>query len=181
MKLLGPAVQAGTVSSGYNAASRDRITCRICARSVWTGRRHKRRASGDTCPRPGFGSANASSRRHSRRQRSNSGRRNSSQVSSRTGKRVAPRWPIQFFGAIVTLFLFWLLDFIGAHKQLKPGTQASLGLLGMSLLLLGSSLVRGDPAPLWRGLRLDAWASLGFVGVGLLSLLLTFTAKRIKE
>jgi len=38
-----------------------------------------------------------------------------------------------------------------------------LGLLGLSLILLGTSLLRADPAITWNGLRLEAWAALAFI------------------
>ena len=41
-----------------------------------------------------------------------------------------------------------------------PGQAACLEWLGIALISWGISLKRVDPIPLWRGMRLDAWAAL---------------------
>jgi phosphatidylglycerol---prolipoprotein diacylglyceryl transferase len=76
---------------------------------------------------------------------------------------VANRWPIQIWGALLTVGLFALLERLAGATRLKQGYRALLGLLGLSLILLGTSLLRADPAITWNGLRLEAWAALAFI------------------
>ncbi len=96
------------------------------------------------------------------------------------------RLPVQLAGALLTVGLFWWLErpprevgesFLTKNRlrrqhHLKPGVQSSLGLLGLGLLLLGAGLLRADPMPVWRGLRLDVWAALFFIGAASILLLL---------
>lgn len=89
---------------------------------------------------------------------------------------VAPRAPIQPLGAVLTVGLFWILERFADRARLSPGALASLGLLGLSLLLFWLSFLRDDPAPLWHDLRLDAWAALAFTGLAVLALFV-FTIK----
>lgn len=93
----------------------------------------------------------------------------------------AARWPTQLLGALLALALFWSLDWsrawLAAHnKSPRPGTFALLGVLFLSLEMFALSYLRVDPTRLWRGFRLEAWASLGFAvlaAAGLLVLLIT--------
>lgn len=75
---------------------------------------------------------------------------------------ITPRLPVQFLGATLTLVLFWLVDAIDLprSRQPVPGTTAVRWWAGFSLLMLALSFLRGDPAPVLAGLRLDTWASL---------------------
>jgi prolipoprotein diacylglyceryltransferase len=75
---------------------------------------------------------------------------------------IAPRLPVQFLGAVLTLGLFWLLD-VRQPRDPLPGLLAGRWFLGFSLLMLGLSLLRADPAPVWLGLRLDTWAAMTFL------------------
>ncbi|HEX7976354.1 MAG TPA: prolipoprotein diacylglyceryl transferase family protein [Anaerolineales bacterium] len=87
----------------------------------------------------------------------------------------ALRFPTQLLGAAFSAGLFWLLDSRKAFPL--PGLKASLGLLGLSLLLFGLSFLRADPAPLWLGWRLESWAALGFAGLALAFIWITRTLK----
>lgn len=75
---------------------------------------------------------------------------------------VANRWPIQIWGALLTVGLLALLEGLAGAVKLKPGYRALLSLLGLSLILLAASILRADPALSWNGLRLEAWAALGY-------------------
>jgi len=78
-----------------------------------------------------------------------------------------PRLPLQLLGAALTTGLFGFLEWFSQRQKLRPGTQAWLAWLGLCLLLLVASLLRADPAPLWRGLRLETWTALLYLGLGL--------------
>jgi prolipoprotein diacylglyceryltransferase len=85
---------------------------------------------------------------------------------------VADRLPVQILAALLNLLLFWGIDrlWVRGWRQI-PGLAASLGLAGSSLIQLGASLLRVDPAPRWNGISLDIWLSSGFV---ILSIITTF-------
>lgn len=78
---------------------------------------------------------------------------------------IAPRFPVQVFGAIITLGLFWLID-VYRERLSFPGQFAVLGLILFSLLFFTLSFLRIDPNPVWYGLRLDTWVALGVIAVG---------------
>lgn len=80
------------------------------------------------------------------------------------------RWPLQLAGALLAMIFFWLLESLPWSGLGKSGMRASLGLLGLALLLLGSAMLRADPLPAWRGLPLDAWAAMGFILLALVCL-----------
>jgi prolipoprotein diacylglyceryltransferase len=70
------------------------------------------------------------------------------------------RLPLQLIGAILVLAMFWwIARFRPLKKDWAPGLAASLGLGGLSLILLGASLLRVDPYPIYNGLRLETWAA----------------------
>ena len=87
------------------------------------------------------------------------------------------RWPVQPLGALLTLGILWSLEYFQNHKWLQvPGRSASLGMLGICLVLWALSYQRSDPTPLWKGYRLDTWSALVFctlAGLGLLLSILT--------
>jgi hypothetical protein len=90
------------------------------------------------------------------------------------------RWPLQPLGAFLTLMIFWFLEVFKQRAWLKvPGRTFSLGFGGLSLILLGLSFLRVDPAPFWRGQRLETWTALGFVALAGLALLAAFIQRRI--
>ncbi len=83
---------------------------------------------------------------------------------------IANRWPVQALGALLTVALFALLELLAAEAEFKPGYRAILSVLGLSLILLATAFLRGDPARLWNGLRLEAWAALAYSLLMLVSL-----------
>jgi phosphatidylglycerol---prolipoprotein diacylglyceryl transferase len=87
------------------------------------------------------------------------------------------RWPLQPAAALLSLAVLGLAERFGLGR-LPPGRAASLGWLGMCLLLLGLTFIRVDPAPLWNGLRLDAWAASGLVILALALFGLSFLPAR---
>ncbi len=61
------------------------------------------------------------------------------------------RLPVQLFGAITTVGLFWWIDrFRHREGEKIPGLAASFGLGGLALTLLGASLLRVDPYPIYN-------------------------------
>ena len=80
----------------------------------------------------------------------------------------ARRFPTQALGAVLTLILWAGLDWLQRLRSAVPGRAVALGLLLCGLLLFGLAFTRADPAPLWRGWRLEAWAALGLAALGLL-------------
>jgi phosphatidylglycerol---prolipoprotein diacylglyceryl transferase len=83
-----------------------------------------------------------------------------------------PRVPVQLIGALLTLGLFWSLEQISERLPIA-GQAAGLALLGLSLELFGLSLLRADPIPTWRGMRLDTWGALSLVCLAALFLAYT--------
>lgn len=80
------------------------------------------------------------------------------------------RLPLQLIGAILTVAFFWGIKHFRHRKaNLPPGLAASLGLGMLSLILLGASILRTDPYPLYYGLRLETWAALIFLIISVLS------------
>ncbi len=75
---------------------------------------------------------------------------------------LAPRLPVQFLGALLTLGLFWLLE-LRQPREPSPGLLAGRWFLGFSLIMLALSLLRADPAPVWLSLRLETWAAVAFL------------------
>lgn len=80
------------------------------------------------------------------------------------------RIPVQLIGALLTLGLFWLLDW-GREYLTSPGQTFSAAILGLSVIMLGLSFLRADPLPVWQSMRLDSWAAVAFAVFGGLSLL----------
>jgi phosphatidylglycerol:prolipoprotein diacylglycerol transferase len=83
---------------------------------------------------------------------------------------VAYRWPVQILGALLTVGLFALVERLLGRADHKPGYRAILSVLGLSFVLLATALLRGDPAILWNGARLEVWAALVYILLALLSL-----------
>jgi len=84
----------------------------------------------------------------------------------------AQRIPTQLLGALLTLLVIGLLDW-GQKRFDRSGLAAALALMGLSLELFGLSFLRADPAPLWNGVRLDAWAALVFAGIAGVAIIIT--------
>ena len=84
---------------------------------------------------------------------------------------IADRWPTQIWGAVLIVGFFALLDRLADAARLKPGYRALLGLLGLSLIQLGITILRADPGFIWYGLRLEAWGALVFSLLSVMGLL----------
>lgn len=93
---------------------------------------------------------------------------------------IANRVPVQLIGAIATLIVIWLLDWGGRHLPIH-GTGAVLGLFGTSAVLFGLSYFRADPTPIWNGLRVDAWGSLGLMAFSALSVVVLLLYWKLKK
>jgi phosphatidylglycerol:prolipoprotein diacylglycerol transferase len=94
---------------------------------------------------------------------------------------IANRWPVQIWGAALTVGLFALIDIrVGAARS-RPGYRALLALFGLSLILLATAFLRADPVPTWAGVRLDAWAAAIYSALALTSLMVyTYHLTRTK-
>jgi prolipoprotein diacylglyceryltransferase len=80
------------------------------------------------------------------------------------------RLPLQLIAIILTVTLFWGIERLRHSKRgLIPGMAACLGVGGISLILLGGSILRVDPYPQYNGLRLETWAALLILGLVILS------------
>jgi prolipoprotein diacylglyceryltransferase len=77
-----------------------------------------------------------------------------------------PRWPTQVLGALACFSLALGLLALEA-RGLRPGLLACLTLTGLGLTGLALSFARGDPLPVWGGLRLDAVGAAVVAVVGL--------------
>ena len=80
---------------------------------------------------------------------------------------VASRLPVQLWGAIASLVLFWAID-RSRNWLTAPGEAAHLALFSLALVVFGLSFLRADPIQIWSGLRLDAWGWLGLAGFAFL-------------
>jgi len=86
----------------------------------------------------------------------------------------APRLPVQFLGALLSLEIVWLMDWMRARLP-RPGQASILAVLSLSLQMFAFSFLRVDPAQVWSGVRLEAWAGLGIAAVTSLLILYTLT------
>jgi prolipoprotein diacylglyceryltransferase len=74
------------------------------------------------------------------------------------------RFPLQPLSALTLLFYFVLLE--TRLKPLRPaGRLSGLAIAGLLVNLLAASFLRVDPAPYWRGLRLDAWIAMIYLAL----------------
>jgi prolipoprotein diacylglyceryltransferase len=92
---------------------------------------------------------------------------------------IAPRWPTQLVGAVSALSFHWIFDQFTALKRIRiDGLAALLELGGFALTLLAISPFRGDPMPVWSGMRLDILASSFYVILCIISVLTLLMKKR---
>jgi prolipoprotein diacylglyceryltransferase len=90
-----------------------------------------------------------------------------------------PRLPVQLIGAILTVALFGGIELLrNRNDNLAPGLAASLGLAGTSIILLVTSLIRVDSAPLFNGIRLEIWTAIIFLGAAIISGVLAYFLDR---
>lgn len=85
----------------------------------------------------------------------------------------ARRWPLQPVGAVISLGWFALVEWVHTRLQ-RPDLAASLGLLGLGLLLLGLSYLRADLLPAVGGLKVDTWAALALSALAFLGMIISF-------
>lgn len=78
---------------------------------------------------------------------------------------VAPRWPTQAVGGILTL-----ISLAGIYRlselALPAGVQAASALVALGAINFALAFARGDPAPVVSGLRLDGLASGALMTLG---------------
>lgn len=79
------------------------------------------------------------------------------------------RLPTQFFGALVMILGFVALDMQRSQFK-RMDILGWIGLFGTTLILFGMTFLRADPGIYWNGLRLDAWAALGFALIALVGM-----------
>jgi len=77
-----------------------------------------------------------------------------------------PRWPTQLLGALACFSLALGLLALEPRGG-RPGVLACLTLTGLGLTALALSFTRGDPLPLWGGVRLDAIGAALIAALGL--------------
>jgi phosphatidylglycerol:prolipoprotein diacylglycerol transferase len=90
---------------------------------------------------------------------------------------LSSRWPTQLAGALLSLAVCVILIVL-AHRVIRPGLQACLGLALLSAGALALSTLRADPVGSLAGIRLDFISSGGMllVALGMLAIrLLTKT------
>ena len=91
------------------------------------------------------------------------------------------RLPLQLMGAVLTVALFWGIERFRHRKDdFPPGLAASLGLGCLSLILVGASILRVDPYPIYNGLRMETWAGLIFLVISALSGVFVIMGRRLK-
>jgi prolipoprotein diacylglyceryltransferase len=83
-----------------------------------------------------------------------------------------PHFPLQLLAALSLLADFWLME-MRARPLRRPGQLSRRAFFRLLLNLLVVSLLRADPAPLWNGLRVDAWIALIFLAAYLSYVVLT--------
>ena len=88
------------------------------------------------------------------------------------------RFPTQLLGALLTIGLYSLLQIL-TPRLIDPGQPTSTTLLGLGVINYGLTYLRADPMLIWNGLRLDAWAGLGFALLGLVSLIVIWARSRL--
>ena len=82
---------------------------------------------------------------------------------------IAPRWPTQALGGLISLIVVGVLYWL-SHLDLRPGLLAALSLSLVALIALALSFTRGDPMPVFAGIRLDGLGSAAILSLGLIAL-----------
>ena len=74
------------------------------------------------------------------------------------------RWPVPIIGILSTLAFHIMSSRLSTHRKVAfPGVATCLVLSGFSLTMLLLSIVRDDPVAAVASVRLDIWASIGFL------------------
>jgi prolipoprotein diacylglyceryltransferase len=92
---------------------------------------------------------------------------------------IEPRVPVQPVAALTLLLLLGGIEWLW-KKPTAPGRRMSILFLAISMHAFLFSIMRADPIQKWLGLRLDAWAALFFILIGMLLFGLTFDVKSKK-
>ncbi len=87
------------------------------------------------------------------------------------------RAPLQPLAALILLAFFFRMELEDASR-LPPGRMAGILLSGFAVLQFLFTVVREDPVQILYGLRVDAWACLALLGVGLMVLGWSFRPNR---
>ena len=90
------------------------------------------------------------------------------------------RVPVQLIGAVFTLAIIWLLDWVGKHISVH-GLISAIGLFGLSSVIFCLSYLRYDPTPVWKGLRLEAWGAVLFLIISLIWLAIVILRWKPRE
>ena len=90
------------------------------------------------------------------------------------------RVPVQLMGAVFTLAIIWLLDWAGKRISIS-GLISAVGLFGLSAVIFCLSYLRDDPAPVWKGLRLEAWGAVLFTIIALILLAVVILRWKSRE
>jgi prolipoprotein diacylglyceryltransferase len=93
---------------------------------------------------------------------------------------LANRVPVQLMGAVFTLAIIWLMDWVGKRISI-PGLISAIGLFGLSAVIFCLSYLRDDPAPVWKGLRLEAWGAILFTIIALILLAVVILRWKSRE
>lgn len=89
-----------------------------------------------------------------------------------------PHWPLQPAAALFLIISFAILE--ARVKPLRPvGRLSGLATFILLVHLFAASLLRADPAPIWNGLRLDAWWAMALTMLFLLYILVNNVVSRI--
>lgn len=78
---------------------------------------------------------------------------------------VAPRWPTQAIGGVLTLVALAALYRL-TELEPRPGLLAAAALTALGAINLLVATLRGDPSPVVAGLRLDGVAAAGVLALG---------------
>lgn len=82
------------------------------------------------------------------------------------GGMITKRWPTQLAGALLTLGVHWAIENLKARGRIRtPGMAASLELAGIAAIILIIFPFQAATHPLWRGVPLTAWFSMGILAL----------------
>ncbi len=82
---------------------------------------------------------------------------------------IAPRWPTQAIGGLLSLVLVGALYGL-SQLDLRPGVLAAISISAIALVALVLSFTRGDPMPAIAGIRWDGLSSAVILSMGLIAL-----------